>query len=100
MDVCLIPLEPSQWRHIALPNKFFEYSACNKPILTTDIPNIIDIGKQNHNLFIYNNTRDILNHIDYIYNNRPKFNIDASQFDWNNRSKDMEKVLLNLTKTY
>jgi len=38
MDICLIPLAPEQWQHIALPNKYFEYSACGKPILSSPIP--------------------------------------------------------------
>ncbi|MDD1670554.1 MAG: glycosyltransferase, partial [Methanomicrobiales archaeon] len=44
MDLCLIPLAPPQWVSIALPNKFFEYSACGKPILSSPIPDVMAIG--------------------------------------------------------
>ncbi|NLO77652.1 MAG: glycosyltransferase family 4 protein, partial [Methanomicrobiales archaeon] len=42
MDLCMIPLKPKQWIDIALPNKFFEYSACGKRILSTRIPGIME----------------------------------------------------------
>ena len=38
MDVCLIPLVPKKWKNIAAPNKYFEYTACGKPILSSYIP--------------------------------------------------------------
>ena len=44
MDVCTIPLSPPQWGEIALPNKFFEYSACGKPIIMRPIPDVARIG--------------------------------------------------------
>lgn len=44
MDLCLIPLGPPQWVEIALPNKFFEYSACGKPILSMPIPDVMALG--------------------------------------------------------
>ena len=40
MDACTIPLSPPQWGEIALPNKFFEYSACGKPIVMRPIPDV------------------------------------------------------------
>ncbi|WP_243669768.1 glycosyltransferase [Methanoculleus chikugoensis] len=37
MDLCLIPLSPPSGRYRS-PNKYFEYSACGKPILSTPHP--------------------------------------------------------------
>ena len=42
MDVCLIPLVPKEWKEIAAPNKYFEYTACGKPILSSYIPALED----------------------------------------------------------
>jgi len=42
--LCLIPLSPPQWVDIALPNKYFEYSACGKAILSTPIPDMLQMG--------------------------------------------------------
>lgn len=38
MDICLIPLAPKEWKEIAAPNKYFEYTACGKTILSSYIP--------------------------------------------------------------
>ena len=57
MDVCTIPLAPPQWVDIALPNKFFEYSACGKPILSTPIPDVQRIGGEH--LRIYRRLRRV-----------------------------------------
>jgi glycosyltransferase involved in cell wall biosynthesis len=42
MDVCLIPLASKEWKNIAAPNKYFEYTACGKPILSSLIPALED----------------------------------------------------------
>lgn len=42
MNVCLIPLAPKEWKNIAAPNKYFEYTACGKPILSSHIPALED----------------------------------------------------------
>ena len=42
MNVCLIPLVPEEWKTIAAPNKYFEYTACGKLILSSYIPALED----------------------------------------------------------
>ena len=42
MDICLIPLAPKEWRNIAAPNKYYEYTACDKSILSSYIPALED----------------------------------------------------------
>ena len=94
MDVCLIPLSPPQWRNIALPNKYFEYSACNKPILMTHIPDVQDLKPDN--IFVYNNDIEFVNLLESIYMNKPKFTIDMTQFHWSEKAKQMENLLVSL----
>ena len=94
MDVCTIPLAPEHWKNIALPNKFFEYTACGKPILTTHIPNIIEFNSPN--VYVYNNCSELTDHILEIRKNKPEFNIDFTKHDWNYKASEMEDVLKKL----
>ncbi|MFA5247959.1 MAG: glycosyltransferase family 4 protein [Candidatus Paceibacterota bacterium] len=95
MDVCAIPPIPPQWRNIALPNKFFEYTACGKPIITTPIPDMIAMGTDN--LFVYKNIGEYVEKIKYIENNKPKVLNNIENFDWKNRAKDFEKLIKEVT---
>jgi glycosyltransferase involved in cell wall biosynthesis len=94
MDVCTIPLVPEEWKNIALPNKFFEYTACGKPVLSTNIPNIIEFNSPN--VYIYNNLDEFAQHIREIKNKRPQYDIDFSKQDWNYKALEMENILQNL----
>ena len=94
MDVCTIPLAPEHWKNIALPNKFFEYTACGKPILTTHIPNIIEFNSPN--VYVYNNCSELTDHILEIRKNKPEFKIDFTKHDWNYKASEMEDVLKKL----
>ena len=91
MDVCAIPLIPPQWRDIALPNKFFEYTACGKPIITTSIPDMIVMGTDN--LYVYNNIDEFVEKIKYIETYKPKVLNNIENFSWKNRSKEFENIL-------
>jgi glycosyltransferase involved in cell wall biosynthesis len=96
MDACTIPVVPEQWKNIALPNKFFEYTACGKPILTTNVPNIVDFN--NPNVYVYNNCFELTDHITTLMKNKPTYNIDFEKQDWNYKASEMENVLQNLVK--
>ena len=96
MDVCTIPLIPNKWRDIALPNKFFEYTACGKPIVSSNIPNVIDF--KSPNVFIYDKIYEFAQRIMYIKLTKPKFDIDFSKQDWNYKADEMEKVLYSLVQ--
>lgn len=94
MDACTIPLIPSRWKGIALPNKFFEYSACGKPILSTNIPNVVEFNYPN--LYVYEHTSDLINHITTIMKERPVYNLDLTKQDWNYKALEIEQVLQTL----
>lgn len=96
MDACMIPLFPKQWINIALPNKFFEYTACGKPILTTPIPNIMDFNYPN--VYVYNNFQEMKNQLISIIDQKPKFDIKFSHQDWDNKALEMEIILNSLVK--
>ena len=91
MDVCLIPLSPPQWVHIAMPNKFFEYSACGKPILSTPIPNIMELGGAN--LFIYRDMKEFVEMVKRIMGGARTYPVEVSGYSWKNKAEEFERVL-------
>jgi len=91
MDLCLIPLSPSDWVNIALPNKFFEYSACGKPILSTPIPDMMKIGGEH--LFIYKNMDEFVERVKDIMENPRTYQIDVDEYSWKKKAEEMEGVL-------
>ena len=91
MDVCLIPLSPPQWVHIAMPNKFFEYSACGKAILSTPIPNIMELGGEN--LFIYRDMKEFVEVVKRIMDDSRTYPVEVSGYSWKNKAEEMERVL-------
>jgi len=91
MDVCLIPLLPEQWIDIALPNKYFEYSACGKPILSTPIPDVIDMNEGN--VYIYRDYKtDFIRKINDILNADRQYHINVEQHSWKRKAEAFENI--------
>lgn len=102
MDLCLIPLKPRQWIDIALPNKFFEYSACGKRILSTEIPGIMDYAYEN--VRYYRSKEELTDAIKCSidefrggirYSKVPER---IYENDWNQKAEEMESLLFSLIK--
>ncbi|PKL58810.1 MAG: glycosyltransferase WbuB [Methanomicrobiales archaeon HGW-Methanomicrobiales-5] len=91
MDVCTIPLSPPQWGDIALPNKFFEYSACGKPILMRPIPDVSRIGGPN--LFVYRTQEEYISEIKSLMNNPVTFSINLENYSWKEKARQFETIL-------
>jgi len=91
MDLCLIPLSPSDWINIALPNKFFEYSACGKPILSSPIPDMMKIGGEH--LFIYHDWGEFVEKIQEIKSGPRDFSMDMKMYSWKKKAGEMERML-------
>lgn len=94
MDVCTIPLSPPQWGDIALPNKFFEYSACGKPILMRPIPDVLRMGGPN--LLVYRTEEEYTAHIKRIIEKPEQFVINMDSCSWKEKSHQMETLLKGL----
>lgn len=90
MDACTIPLSPPQWSNIALPNKYFEYSACGKPIVMRPIPDVEQIGGPN--LFVYRTREEFISQIQYLMLNRPSFSINLEKYSWKEKSRQFEEI--------
>jgi len=97
MDLGLIPLAPPQWVNIALPNKFFEYSACGKPILSSPIPDVMSIGGPQ--LSVYRTEREFVEKVEEAMDNPRRFTPDAERFSWKRRAAEMEALLEGLLRS-
>jgi len=96
MDACTIPLSPPQWGDIALPNKFFEYSACGKPIVMRPIPDVAKIGGPN--LFVYRSRDEYIRHIKTLIADKPTFSINLENYSWKEKARQFEEILKRVTQ--
>jgi glycosyltransferase involved in cell wall biosynthesis len=94
MNVCTIPLSPPQWGAIALPNKFFEYSSCGKPILMRPIPDVTRIGGPN--LFVYRTQAEYISHILSLMRNPVAFTINLEGYSWKGKARQFESLFHSL----
>lgn len=98
MDICLYPLSKYSWPEIALPNKFFEYSACGKPILSKPAPNVMKMGGKN--LYIYQNRKEFVMQIKNIIENPKTYDINMEKYSWKNKAKELEGILSDVVSKY
>jgi glycosyltransferase involved in cell wall biosynthesis len=94
MDTCTIPLSPPQWGEIALPNKFFEYSACGKPIVMRPIPDVAGIGGPN--LFVYKTQEEYIAQIQSLMKNPLTYDINLEKYSWKEKARQFEGLLYSL----
>ncbi|MFA5330912.1 MAG: glycosyltransferase family 4 protein [Methanoregula sp.] len=94
MDVCTIPLSPPQWVDIALPNKFFEYSACGKPIIMRPIPDVARIGGPN--LFVYKTPEEFIARVKEQMENPQNYQINLEAYSWKEKARQFETLLTGL----
>jgi glycosyltransferase involved in cell wall biosynthesis len=94
MDVCTIPLSPPQWGEIALPNKFFEYSACGKPIVMRPIPDVTRIGGPN--LFVYRTQEEYIERIKEIMKYPRTYTINLEEYSWKEKARQFERLLYDI----
>ncbi|MDD1702469.1 MAG: glycosyltransferase [Methanoregula sp.] len=94
MDVCTIPLSPPQWVDIALPNKFFEYSACGKPIIMRPIPDVARIGGPN--LFVYKTREEFVAQVKERMDNPQTYHINLETYSWKEKARQFEVIFKRL----
>lgn len=103
MDVGIIPLKPKHWRGIALPNKFFEYTACNKIIISSSLPSMRYYAKLNdyHNILTYCSLYHLCFYLRWLYTLKkygryPQFCKEHTNLSWDKRALEMEELLSSL----
>jgi glycosyltransferase involved in cell wall biosynthesis len=77
--------------NIALPNKFFEYSACGRPILSTPIPDVERIGGEH--LQVYRDYDEFARRAVALAAERPRYATDMSAYDWRAKAAAFEAIL-------
>lgn len=90
MDACTIPLSPPQWGDIALPNKYFEYSACGKPIVMRPMPDVEKIGGPN--LFVYRTQEEYITHMKALMDHPVTFPTNPKENSWSEKSRQFEEI--------
>ncbi|NLA99966.1 MAG: glycosyltransferase family 4 protein [Methanomicrobiales archaeon] len=95
MDLCLIPLSPPQWVDIALPNKYFEYSACGKTILSTPIPDMLRMGGDH--IAVYRNREEFVEKVDEAVLSPGRTPAGVEEHSWKKKAEAFEKVFARLT---
>lgn len=94
MDACTIPLSPPEWGNIALPNKFFEYSACGKPIIMRPMPDVEEIGGSH--LLIYRTREEYLDRIKTVMDNPDRGAINMDAYSWKAKARQFEEILMGV----
>lgn len=99
MDVGLIPFNLNKVSHNALPLKLFEYMACEKPIISTQITSLK--SKFPNEILYVNSDEDYVNNIRKLYydssmckklgKNGRKI---AKEYNWEQITNDLEDILL------
>lgn len=95
MDLCLIPLSPPQWVDIALPNKYFEYSACGKPILSTPIPDVLRMGGDR--IAVYRNAQEFVERVDEAILDPDRAPAGVGEHSWKKKAEAFEEIFERLT---
>lgn len=96
MDICTIPTAPGGWMiDIQLPNKYFEYSACGKPIVMTPIPDVMKMNSPN--TFVYRNRDEFIREVAHLRENPGTYSLDLGSFSWRSKAKEFEKLFSRMT---
>jgi glycosyltransferase involved in cell wall biosynthesis len=102
MDICLVPFETSGIAENALPLKLFEYMACERPIISTDISAVKQVVG---NMILYSSDTDgYIKNINCLYDDsklRQKLGkkgrkLVEKEYDWKVIVKELEQILINV----
>jgi glycosyltransferase involved in cell wall biosynthesis len=94
MDACTIPLSPPEWRNIALPNKFFEYSACRKPIVMRPMPDVEEIGGSH--LLVYSTRDEYIDQMKKLMENPVTNTVSMEKCSWKEKARQFEEILTSI----
>jgi glycosyltransferase involved in cell wall biosynthesis len=94
MDLCLIPFAPQKWLESALPNKFFEYSACGKRILSVKLPDMIALAP--HNVEYYQDMEEFVEKVKESADDIRSYSSDMSEFSWKKKATEFEQIFFKI----
>ncbi|MGB7532380.1 MAG: glycosyltransferase family 4 protein [Halobacteriota archaeon] len=102
IDVCLIPFKKSQISERALPLKLFEYMACGKPVISTELPGIKNVAGEK--VMYATNEKEYKERIAELYKNEELMHemgksgreFVAENYNWEKIVERMERTLLTV----
>ena len=101
IDICILPFKINKYTENMLPLKIFQYLACGRPIVTTNLPEIRDLNKLNSQiLYISNTNKDFGVLIEKALQEKD-FNLSALRKNiarentWAKRTAEISKVIDN-----
>ncbi|MCX6698187.1 MAG: hypothetical protein NTV84_11720 [Methanoregula sp.] len=68
-----------------LPNKFFKYSACSKPIVVRPIPDVVRIGSSD--LFVYWMRKDFVAQVKALIDRPQTFHLNFEHHSWKEKAR-------------
>lgn len=96
MNLCLIPLSPPQWIDIALPNKYFEYSACGKAILSTPLPDMLQMGGDH--ITVYRDREEFIERVNELAPTPRGCPTEMKEHSWKKKAEAFEEIFLQLVE--
>lgn len=95
-DVCVIPFRLNKLTQSVNPNKFYEYLAAGKPIVTVALP---ELEKFSHTCKMAHTHEEFLEHIRTAASNHTKTVEIAAQNDWSLKADKMVSLIRRFCKT-
>lgn len=103
MDICLIPFRLNAISRSAVPLKLFEYMACEKPVISLEIPGVKAVA--GNDVLYASNKEEYIEKIMVLYEDealRKRFGkkgrkIIQEDYDWGKSAEKLEKILLTMS---
>lgn len=104
MDVCLVPFKKFTVSEYALPLKLFEYMACQRPVISTELLAVKDAV--DNNVLYANTSKDYEEKILQLYNNeslreemgKRGRKLVESRYKWSKIVKELENMLIKFAE--
>jgi glycosyltransferase involved in cell wall biosynthesis len=102
MDICVIPFRKDNISAGALPLKLFEYLACERSVISTRLPGVMEVATDR--IFYADTVKEYVERINHAYSTEQGLEINKQNrefvikhYDWNSICNKMEKNLVEIS---